>query len=225
MTCGKVKGRVLRKLGTALLCGGLVCVIALACIEAFVRPTLVRMLDYKCRMSAERVISDAVFERFSDSEAADDIVHLTFGNDGSVTALNIDRAKVNTLNALLTDAVNDGIDRLSAETVGISLGSLTGIGLLYGSGAELCFRLEPHGAAQTQLVSSFQSSGINQTMHSMILRVSAELSPVMPGFYQTVDVSCDILLAQTVIVGKVPDSYSQIVLDEQHLSDIADIHI
>ena len=214
MTCGKVKGRVLRKLGTALLCGGLVCVIALACIEAFVRPTLVRMLGYKCRMSAERVISDAVFERFSDSEAADDIVHL-----------NIDRAKVNTLNALLTDAVNDGIDRLSAENVGISLGSLTGIGLLYGSGAELCFRLEPHGAAQTQLVSSFQSSGINQTMHSMILRVSAELSPVMPGFYQTVDVSCDILLAQTVIVGKVPDSYSQIVLDEQHLSDIADIHI
>ena len=87
------------------------------------------------------------------------------------------------------------------------------------------FHIEPKGKADTRLVSSFTSAGINQTMHSMILEVDAVISPMMPGFSETVDVQYDILLTQTVIVGSVPDSYSYIVLDDNNKSELANIDI
>ena len=97
--------------------------------------------------------------------------------------------------------------------------------MLYGTGAELTFRMEPRGKAETRLVSSFKSAGINQTIHSIILEVDVSISPMMPGFNEVIDTGYDILLSQTIIVGSVPESYSYIVLDEEHLSEIADIDL
>ena len=48
---------------------------------------------------------------------------------------------------------------------------------------------------------------------------------MMPGFNEVIDTGYDILLSQTIIVGSVPESYSYIVLDEEHLSEIADIDL
>ena len=228
MVCSTNKNRkrkILRMAGTLLVCAGLLCVGALALIEAFIRPTLVTLLDYKCRMAAERIISNAVFEQFGDGNSYGDIVTFTFDNDGRIAALSTDRSKINSLKALLNGAVNDGLDRLSEENVGISVGTLTGISLFYGTGAELMFHIEPKGKADTRLVSSFTSAGINQTMHSMILEVDAVISPMMPGFSETVEVQYDILLTQTIIVGSVPDSYSYIVLDDNNKTELANIDI
>jgi sporulation protein YunB len=197
----------------------------LALIEAFIRPTLLTLLDYKCRIAAERIISDAVFDSFGGESDCGGIVTFTFDNDGRVAALSTDRAKINTLKALLNSAVNEGLDRLSEENVTISAGTLTGISLFYGTGSELVFHIEPKGKADTRLVSSFSSAGINQTMHSIILEVDAAISTMMPGFDETIDVSYDILLAQTIIVGSVPDSYSYIVLDDENKTELANIDI
>ncbi len=226
MGCQTEKSRrIIHIAGAVLITAGILCAAALAAIETFIRPTLMKLLDYKCGMSAERVISSAVFERFSDSEGCGELVKLTFDNDGRIAALETDRAKINSLKALLNEAVNEGLDSLSEEEVGISVGTLTGISMFYGTGAQLTFRIEPRGKADTSLVSSFTSAGINQTIHSIILNVKAEISPMMPGFSETVDVSFDILLAQTVIVGSVPDTYSNIILDEDNKSELANIDI
>ena len=219
------KRKFLWKLGTLLICLGIAAAVLLACMETFIRPVLIRLLDYKCSVCAERLISTAVFDKLSDSEEYKDIITFRYDNDGRIAALDTDRVKINSLKALLTEAVNDGIAQLGKQTVSISLGTLTGISLFYDRGGDLDFRIEPRGKAETQLVSSFESTGINQTVHSIILEVTAQLSPMTPGFCEKVTVDYDILLAQTVIVGQVPESYSFIVLDQEHLSDIADIDI
>ncbi len=219
------KSRILRRIAAFLVLAGVLCLLLLAGFETFIRPTLQKLLDYKCRTAAERIIGGAVFDRFTAGDDYSDIVRLTFDTGGRVSALTTDRAKINSLKALLNEAVNDGIERLGSETVCISAGTLTGISFLYGKGAELEFRIDPKGSAETSLKSSFESAGINQTIHSIILEVRTELSPMTPGFSETVNVSFDILLSQTVIVGEVPGSYSHIVLDEEHLSELADIDI
>ena len=221
-TAKRKKNGVFRVLGTVLISAGIVCVLILAGIEAFIRPTVMTLLDYKCRMAAERIISGAVFERFSGEDDLSSLVSFTLDKDGRIAALSVDRSKVNSLKALLGDAVNDGIERLGEETVGISIGTLTGLSFLYGTGYEL---LEPKGRAETVLKSSFTDAGINQTIHSIILEVNAEISPMMTGFSETVDLSYDIMLSETVIVGTVPETYSHIVLDSENLSELANIDI
>ena len=215
----------IRRLGTLLVILGVLCAAVLAGTDILIRPTLKTLLDYKCRTAAERIISNAVFERLGSEEAAGDIVSFTFDSSGRVAALNTDRVKINSLKALLNDAVNEGIEALGDETVRISLGTLTGISFLYGTGDELVFRMEPKGKAETRLMSSFRSSGINQTIHSIILEVDAEISPMMTGYSEDVAITYDILIAQTVIVGSVPDSYSNIILDEGNVSELANIDI
>lgn len=219
------KRRFLRKLGTLLVVLGIICALLLAATDIFIRPTLMTLLDYKCRTAAERIISNAVFDKLGSDSAAGDIVSFTLDGSGRIAAMNTDRVKINSLKALLNDAVNEGIDALGDETVRISLGTLTGISFLYGTGTELVFRMEPKGRAETKLKSSFASAGINQTIHSIILEVDAEISPMMAGFSENVAITCDILVAQTVIVGSVPDSYSNIILDEGNISELANIEV
>mgnify|MGYP002624949910 CR=1 FL=1 len=180
---------------------------------------------YKCKTAAERIISDAVFEKLGGEDDLSDLVKITFDPNGNVAALTADQRKINSLRSLLSDAVNDGIDSLGGEYVGISAGTLTGISMLYGTGHTLNFRIEPKGNAETRLTGSFKSAGINQTIHSIILEVRAEISPMMPGFTETVDISYDILLSESVIVGSVPENYSYIILDSENMSELANIDI
>lgn len=226
MTCAITgKRRVKRVIGTVLIAAGVLTALILTGIELFIRPALMRLLDYKCRTAAERIISDAVFEKLNGKDDLSDLVKLTFDPNGNVAALTADQRRVNSLRSLLSDAVNDGLDRLGGEYVGISAGTLTGISMLCGTGNTLNFRIEPKGSAVTRLTSSFRSAGINQTVHSITLEVNAELSPMMPGFSGTVEVSYDILLSESVIVGRVPETYSYIVLDSENMSELANIDI
>jgi len=226
MTCGKKNRRNIgRIIGTVLIAAGIIAAAALVGIELFIRPTLKMLLDYKCKTAAQRVISDAVFDRLNGEQDISDIVTLKYDPNGNVAALTADQKKINSLRSMMSEAVNDGIDRLGGEYVGISLGTLTGISMLYGTGRTLDFRIEPKGVAETRLTSSFRSAGINQTVHSIILEVNAELSPMMPGFTETVNVSYDIMLSESVIVGNVPENYSYIVLDSENVSELADIDI
>ncbi|MCR4779876.1 MAG: sporulation protein YunB [Ruminiclostridium sp.] len=226
MICAKPRKRcAARVIGTLLIAAGVLTALILTGIELFIRPTLKMLLDYKCRTAAERVISDAVFERLNGREDLCSLVTLKYDPNGNVAALTTDQRGINSLRSLLSDAVNDGIDRLGGEYVSISAGTLTGISLLYGMGAALDFRIEPKGSSETRLISGFRSAGINQTVHSITLEINAELSPMMPGFSETVDISYDLLLAESVIVGRVPENYSYIVLDSENMSELANIDI
>ena len=216
------KRSFIRSLGTALIIAGAVCFGLLVAADMLIRPTLETLLEYKCRTSAERIISDAVFDNFSDGDTGE-IVSFTFDKDGRIAALTTDRARINSLKAKLNEAVNEGIERLANETVRISVGTLTGLSFLYGTGDEIVFRIESRGKAETHLRSSFRSAGINQTVHSIILDVNVTLCPMTTGFSETFGIDCDILLAQTVIVGEVPDSYSNIVIDGENTDNLADI--
>jgi hypothetical protein len=61
--------------------------------------------------------------------------------------------------------------------------------------------------------SEFLSAGINQTIHKINLKVSVGIRAVIPGFSDETSVSADYCVAQTVIVGDVP----QLMLGSQAL--------
>ncbi len=226
LACKKTKKRSIAHIvGMVLISLGVLCAALLIAFDAFIRPTLETLLDYKCRTIAERLISECVFSRMTGNDEPGSVVSFTFDNDGRIAALSADQAKINSLKALVNEGVNDGLADIKGQTVGISIGTLSGIPFLYGTGPELMFFIEPKGRADTKLVSSFRSSGINQTIHCIILEVDAVISPIIPGFSKTVELSYDILLSQTVIVGSVPEQYSYIVLDQDNLSELADIDI
>ena len=213
-------------MGRIFVITGILALVALTAFDLYIKPTLVRLISYQCQLAAERIISNAVFGHVGDElNSYKDIVSFTFDNNGRISALNTDQNKINSLKSLINESINNEIDSISDETVGISIGSLSGISYFYGMGKELQFHVEPKGKADTKLVSKVKSAGINQTIHSIVLEVSVALTPVIAGFGEEVKVDTNLIISQTVLIGEVPDSYSNIILDEEYYSELADFDL
>ena len=88
--------------------------------------------------------------------------------------------------------------------MGVPLGTLTGITLFSGRGADINIKLHQVGAVDAKVISEFTSAGINQTRHSMKVEITAELSAILPGHSTDIKMTDEYLIGETVIVGELP---------------------
>ena len=73
------------------------------------------------------------------------------------------------------------------------------------------FKIANVGNVDTKLESDFVSEGINQTLHRLYLVLTCEVTILTP--YSTIKLKIDnqVLIAESVIIGNVPDSYYNLV--------------
>ena len=100
---------------------------------------------------------------------------------------------------------------------GISLLSL-GLTLLAGSGPRIPISIVPVGSVQTDFETEFEACGINQTRHKVYLQLSASIRIVIPTGAKTTNVTANMLVAESIIVGKVPESFVGYRLSEEELN-------
>ena len=220
------KNRLRSISGKVLIITGAVIMILTVVFDIWFRPVIERMFEYRCKLLADRAVSRAVTEHLETTdEDYSDIVSFVYDENGKIGALRTNPPKINSMKAAVMERVNSELSALKYEKVGITIGTLSGISYLYGAGDEIMFSVKPSGVARSQLYSRFESCGINQAMHSIILSVDTEVSPLIPGVTETFDITTEFIIAQTVIIGEVPESFSNIVLDEEHYSELADFDI
>lgn len=183
-------------------------------INAGLHPIIEGMLIIQARMHFNAMVNRAVERVISEGGAAGGFVLLTEAEDGMVTSVQTDTAAINAFRARLGQALSEELDMLDEEPVLVSIGTLTGIDLLTGRGPDVKLRLVQNGSIITELVSSFTASGINQTCHTISCIVDAQFYAVIPGFRTPVSMQADIIVAQSVIVGNVPDSYTSVYGDQ-----------
>ncbi len=226
MLIEKRKNGLRRILGKSSIFIGIVIMILTIIFDIWFRPVIERMFEYRCKLIADRAVSSAITEHLETTdEDYSDIVTFVYDENGQIGALRTNPPKINSMKAAIMERVNTSLSSVKAEKVGITLGTLSGVSYLYGVGDEIMFTVKPVGVARSTLYSKFESSGINQTMHSVILQIDTEVSPLIPGVTDTFMVTTEFIVAQTVIVGEVPNSFSNIILDEEHYSELADFDI
>ena len=74
-------------------------------------------------------------------------------------------------------------------------------------GIEFQVKLTDYGFIETDITSSFKSAGINQTLHRINLKIKVDVNINVGTLYQTETVETEILLAETVMLGNVPEMY------------------
>lgn len=142
------------------------------------------------------------------SELSDTVVELERAQDGSICALSTNTAALNILKSELSTELASKLRELEDEAVYIPLGTLTGIEALAGSGPDIRIRLRLIGGVSTDMRSSFVDAGVNQTLHTINCSVSARFLAIMPGARTKLSLDTTAILAQSIIVGAVPDSYT-----------------
>ena len=205
---------LVRALALSVVVGVLTLVITAA---VQMRPLLASLATTKVSNTVTRIVSEAVYQAIEDGEIRYDGL-VTFEKDetGQITAVRSNMAAFNHLQADILDTILTRIDQVSAR-------ELTGFSLLAGRGPRISVRMESVGSSEANFHNEFVSAGINQTKHQIILTVDVSVSILLPGFTTATKVSNSFIVAETVIVGSVPDTYTYFATEpDTYLEDTKD---
>ena len=95
-------------------------------------------------------------------------------------------------------------------TVEIPIGNLTGVSLLMGRGPKVPVQIIVLTPSKVEFSNSIITAGINQTKHQVNLEVIVDIDVLIPWDTASTQVKTEVLIADTVIVGKVPDTYMNV---------------
>ena len=193
-------------------------------VSAQMRPLLESQATARVSNAVTRIVSEAVYEAIETGELRyDGLVTLEKDSQGKVTAVRSNMAAFNHLQAEILDTILTRVGQVSARELSIPVGTLTGSALLAGRGPRVKVRMESLGTSEARFENAFTSAGINQTRHQIMLNVDVYVSVLLPGFTTATKVSNSFTVAETVIVGAVPDTYTYFSTDpgtyEEDLKD------
>lgn len=136
-----------------------------------------------------------------------ELVTLERAENGDIVALTSNMAQANLLRAQLLDAALTALTGLEIMEMEIPLGTICNWDLFSGLGPRIKVRILYTGTASAEFENQFTSAGINQTCHQIFFRVNADIAVLLPGRQYKTQVSSKVCIAETVIVGKVPETY------------------
>lgn len=190
------------------------------------KPVVVDLATARTSNAVNRIVVAAVNDAV-DSGRIDYEQLVDFDKDaeGHVTALRSNMAAFNRLQASIADDILQRMAEVSSTDLAIPIGTLTGSPLLAGRGPCLRVRMQSVGTATARFDNQFSSAGINQTRHRIILDVDVHVSILLPGLTTYTKVSNEISVAETVIVGGVPETYTYFSTTPDEIENYADEYI
>ena len=194
-----------------ILAGLLVAAGIVGALEARLRPMVVAAAQAQTQNEMTRVVEDAIWNQLEESGVGyTDLVTIQRGEDGAITAVTTDTAALNRLRAQLLEAALAALDGVDVTQIQIPLGSLLDFDLLWGLGPTVKVHAMTVGTAAGEFSSEFSSAGVNQTLHRISLELEIPLTLMLPGGRAEAVCRTDVPIAETVIVGRVPDTYLQL---------------
>lgn len=168
---------------------------------------------------AENTMSTLVNEIVNDQIAKgtidyDRIIYFEKDVDGRITALKTNMSEVNRLKTEILSAMNQGIEDISVGELDIPIGNFIFPELFSGKGFAVPVRILSVSTSDANFENHFSEAGINQTLHQIRMNILVNLSVLTPTGTVRTSVETDVVVAETVIVGTVPERYVSIGLPE-----------
>lgn len=152
-------------------------------------------------------VNDAVNEIIGEGKYDFDyFIRLSTDSDGNITAISGNMTHINELSTEILNRVMEYAEDGSV-TVGIPLGNLFGISLLTGKGPVINVEVQMLTSSKTEFKSLVESAGINQSEYKLMLEISIDVAVLVPWGNQSATSVTEVLIADTVIIGTVPETY------------------
>lgn len=169
-----------------------------------------QLAEVQIRNSTSDLTNDAIARQIANGNIAyDRIVYFEKDLDGRITALKTNIGEVNRLKTDILNIINDEILALDSSDLGIPLGSLFLPEFISGKGPEIPVHIIAIRNSDATFVSHFSEAGINQTLHQVTMVVSVDVAVLVLGKTDTFTMTSEVVVAETVIVGAVPDTFLQ----------------
>ena len=206
------------------VCVILIVLIVFVLIDMRIRPVVQTVAINRVRQVATQTIMGTISDQLTaNGTSYDSIVSLTKGESGKIVSIETDTTRINMINSGISSAITTRLSALSKEKLNVPLGTLLGVQVLSGRGPNVTLKALPTGFVKTQVVSEFNSVGINQTQHRIILTIEADITAIIPGYSSGAMTTVTYVIAESIIIGEVPQYYTHVVTSSENLAgDIND---
>lgn len=186
------------------LCAFLLFIIFVTILELRLRPVVEHLVVHQVNNLVTAQVNRSLMSMEEDYE---NLVDIQRDEAGKIIAVASNMAQVNYLRNHVASQVLDTVSKLDVHELGVPLGSLFDIDLLWAKGPKIQVHSLVVGLVNTQVNSEFYAAGINQTIHRVSLDVEIPLTVLLPGIVLETKVSTTVCVAETVIIGTVPSTY------------------
>lgn len=170
-------------------------------------PIVIRNTESQIKSYATKSINYAIADTMNQNISYGDLVNIVKDKNDNVSYIEANSVRINLLSKSMSKVVMSNFLEFAKWPIKIAIGSFTGISILSGIGPKLAFDISPFGEVLCSFSSNFESAGINQTYHKLYLIISLKIYVVFPFRKLQVSSESEVLLCETLIIGKIPEVY------------------
>jgi sporulation protein YunB len=167
------------------------------------------MAEATMRSITTVAVNDAIYYTLSDNLRYEELVAVERDESGNILAISSNSLQINRIARDAAYMSQQNLDKMSEAGIEVPLGALTGVEALAGFGPKMNLKIIPISNVECKFVSEFEDAGINQTKHSIYLEIVADISIILPSGTSNFASLTQVLICESVLVGKVPDTYLQ----------------
>lgn len=176
-------------------------------IEVNIRPMLGTICEIQAKVIATKIINETVRDELNKDSIKDQILVPSYDKQGKINMIRTDAMIMNNISNSIAKNVQQNIVKLEQQKFSIPLFTALDSQLLAGKGPNLDFSILHQGSVLVDFITEFEESGINQTMYKIYITVEVDMSVISPVTTSSTTVKNNVLIAEIVIVGEVPESY------------------
>ena len=174
------------------------------------RSVIRSLAETQVKNATSDLTNDAIAKQIAAGNIAyDRIVYFEKDLNGRITALKTNIGEINRLKTDILNIINDEILALDTSDIGIPLGSLFLPEFFSGKGPVIPVHILSIRNSDAVFASDFSQAGINQTLHRLNMQVSIDVAVLVLGQASSFTITSEVVVAETVIVGEVPDTFLQ----------------
>ena len=178
-------------------------------MQTKLRPMVAQAAQSQVQNTIVTIMDQAVAESLDNGSVEyEDLVSIQRNGQGEIISLTTDSGAMNQLRLELVSDVCQALDGIEISELKIPLGSLLDSELVWARGPYITARALWVGSVSAEYESDFSSAGVNQTIHQIWLDLSVPVTVLLPGESLAISVQTSICIAETVIVGQVPQFYT-----------------
>lgn len=168
--------------------------------------------------TATKIANQTVAQVLQDyAEACADAIVVIYDGGQKVSSVNTNTSVVNLVRTAITDRTITAIEQFSSLSVSLPIGSLLGWDWVSGFGPMITFPVSFTATVLSDVSSALVAEGINQSMYRVLVHLEISLYVVTPGGRSTVGAKMSYPMAETVLLGEVPDNLTEVYGDDQSL--------
>jgi sporulation protein YunB len=179
------------------------------------QPVIIRYAESLAETVMLNSANDAVIKVLDNENFCyDDIAALSKNSAGEIISLEIDAYKINYLKSHISNEISNIIGVRERYDVSIPFGTFLSNTYTAGLGPDISLKMQITTTAYVDFLQEYKSAGINQVLHKIIINIKISGNLVVAGYKKTITVNTSSIAAQTVIVGKVPDGFTNVIEEE-----------